>query len=102
MGDVRITLWAWVGLLTLAGCATRPVGQVQEVGQGTYSIGVGRSHTLASGAEDMKEAVTKAGEYCHSKSLKLLVVPSTGNDVTFRCVPSDDDVAPAVSEQRRH
>ena len=70
--------------------------------QGTYSIGVGRSLTLVSGAEDMKEAVTKAGEYCHSKSLKLLVVPNTGNDVTFRCVSSDDDVAPPVSEQRRH
>jgi hypothetical protein len=86
MGDVRITLWVGVCLVTLVGCATRSVGEVQEVGQGTYSIGVGRSLTLVSGAEDMKEAVTKAGAYCHSKGQKA---PATrGWDRGF-CSPGE-------------
>ena len=100
MGDVRITLGVAACLTILVGCAAQSVGQVQELGPGTYSIGVGRSRTLASGAEDMKEAVNKAGEYCLLKGRKLLIVPNPGNDVTFRCV--SDEVAPAnsVSEQR--
>jgi hypothetical protein len=103
MGDARIIL-ALAACATLAGCVTTAPGQVQEVGSGTYSIAVGRSHALAQSAEDMKIAVDKAGEYCHSKAQKLLVTPSTGNIVTFRCVAPDNEVAPAsaANDQRAH
>jgi hypothetical protein len=102
MGDARITLGVVASLTTFAGCATT-VGPVQENGPGTYSIGVSRSsYVLSQGAEDIKDAVNKAGEYCHSKGQKLLITPNTGKTVTFRCV--SDEVAPAnaVNEQRTH
>jgi hypothetical protein len=102
MGDARITLGIVACLTTFAGCATT-VGQVQEVGTGTYSISYGRSYGTTDTA--MKDSVGKAGEYCHSKGQKLLVMPNPAreNNVTFRCV-SSDEVAPAntVNEQRAH
>jgi len=107
MGDVRITLGVVACLTTFAtGCATSSVGQVQEVGPGTYSVGVG--HTFGGVSQETKalnEAVDTAGEYCHSKGQKLLITPNPAsqNNVTFRCV-SSGEVAPAnaVNEQRAH
>ncbi|MGZ5916232.1 MAG: hypothetical protein ACXWJ4_02740 [Methyloceanibacter sp.] len=98
MGDTYIALGVVACLTTFAGCATNSVGEVQEVGPGTYSIGVSRgSYVLSQGAEEMKEAVNKAGEYCHSKGQKLIITPNTGNNVTFHCVPANAD-----NEQREY
>jgi len=75
--------------------------EVQEVGPGTYSIGV--SHSLggiSQNADAIMAAVDKAGECCHSKGQKLLITPNPGKDVTFRCVSSDE--ANAINEQRAH
>jgi hypothetical protein len=74
-------------LLVLAGCATSSasstVGQVQEIAPGTYKIGV--AHTVRIGNEMETEAVSQAGQYCHAKGQKLIIVPSKDRDVTFRC-----------------
>ena len=96
MGDARIALGILACLPIFAGCATTTGGQVQEVEPGTYSIGVvGSGYILTQGAEAIKEAVSKAGEYCHAKGQKLLVLPnSASNEVRFRCVASTE-VAPA-------
>ena len=95
MDDVRIALGVAACLTTFAtGCATTSVGQVQEVGPGTYSIDVSVSHHGLGGQSQEKKAldaaVDKAGEYCHSKGLKLSVIPGGGQSVTFRCVPDLD------------
>jgi hypothetical protein len=77
MGDVRIALGVAACLTTFAtGYATTSVGQVQEVGPGTYSIDVSVSHHGLGGQSQEKNAldaaVDKAGEYYHSKGQKLL------------------------------
>jgi hypothetical protein len=95
MGDVRITLGVAVCLTTfVTGCLTSggQVGQVQEVGPGTYSIGVSRVHGIGGMSQEkaaLEAAVDKAGEYCHSKGQKLLITTATATVITFRC-PSDD------------
>jgi len=93
MDDVRIALGVAACLTTFAtGCATTSVGQVQEVGPGTYSIDVSVSHHGLGGQSQEKKAldaaVDKAGEYCHSKGQKLLITPNSAsqNNVTFRCL----------------
>ena len=82
-----INLLTLIAVAALVGCATTsstPVGQVQEVGPGTYKIGY--SHTVRIGHEMEDEAVSKAGQYCHDRGRKLQVVPSKGSDViVFRC-----------------
>ena len=72
-------------LPALVGCATTSsdVGQVREVAPGTYKIGVAHSVTIGHNEEDA--AVRQAGEYCHAKGQKLVIVPSKDRDVTFRC-----------------
>ena len=74
-------------VLVLAGCATGDVGQVKEVGPGTYKIGTGAAgnSVLIGGNDANNAAVEQAGEYCHAKGQKLVIVPSQGKDVTFRC-----------------
>jgi hypothetical protein len=71
----------------LAGCATTsstPVGQVQEVEPGTYKVGI--AHTVRSGHEMEDNAVSQAGQYCHAKGQKLVIVPSKESGVAvFRC-----------------
>jgi hypothetical protein len=53
MGDVRIALGVAACLTTFAtGCASASVGQVQEVGPGTYSVGI--NHALGSLSQDTK------------------------------------------------
>ncbi len=94
MANARIVLGIGACLTTLAGCATTTIGQVQDLGGGTYSISYPRTYTTTNTV--MSEAVGKAGDYCHAKGQALFVVPDTGNEVRFRCVPSAE-VAPTNS-----
>jgi hypothetical protein len=91
MGNVRLTLGIAAYLTTLAtGCASSGhVGEVKEVGQGTYSIGVPTSTLQAN--EALNATVDKAGAYCHSKGQKLLVTDAAGKTINFRCVPGDSN-----------
>lgn len=96
MENVRLTLGFAVFLAALAtGCASSGnVGEVREVGPGTYSIGVGsgRLGGISQTSDAVKAAVDKAGEYCHSKGEKLQI---TGVEpkITFRCV-SQGEIPP--------
>jgi predicted small secreted protein len=73
----------------LAGCATASsgVGQVKEIEPGTYKIGVGAAgnSVLIGGNDASNAAVEQAGQYCRTKGQKLVIVPTPGRDVTFRC-----------------
>jgi hypothetical protein len=76
MGDIRVTLGIAACLAVFAvGCASSgQVGQVQETGLGTYSIGVRPSHGLGASSQEnkaMDAAVDKAGQYCHAKGEAL-------------------------------
>ena len=85
MREVHITLWI---VPVLAGCATTSdAGQVKEVSPGTYSIGVahGSFSVAFGGTEGAKEAVDRAGRFCHAKGQKLVILPDKGKDVTFQC-----------------
>ena len=95
MGDVRVTLGIAACLAVFAaGCASSgQVGQVQEAGPGTYSIGVRPSHGLGAssqGKKAMDSAVDKAGQYCHAKGEKLLVTTAVGDTINFRCLSDSD------------
>src|SRR5262249_24920175 len=72
-------------LPALAGCATTSTteaGQVQEVEPGKYKVGI--AHTVRIGNEKEYEAVSLAGQYCHAKGQKLVIVPTKDNNsVTF-------------------
>ena len=79
-------------LPALVGCATTSssdVGQVREVAPGTYAIAVASNaslkKTLFQSNEGTDEAVSKAGEFCHAKGQKLIIVPGGGKDITFQC-----------------
>jgi hypothetical protein len=76
-------------IVFLAGCATTTsdVGLVREVAPGTYKIGVGGGAASAvfGSHEAADAAVAQAGQYCHTKGQKLVIVPTTGRDVIFRC-----------------
>ena len=81
-----------VFLLSLVGCATTPtldVAQVREVAPGTYALRVASNaslkKTLFQSNEGTDEAVSKAGEFCHAKGQKLIIVPGGGKDITFQC-----------------
>ena len=83
----------------LLGCATSSVGQVREVTPGTYKIGVARgANSVVIGNEATNAAVSQAGQYCHAKGQKLVIVPDAGRDVVFRCGErTQDSVVPAGS-----
>jgi hypothetical protein len=90
MGNIRLTLGLAACLTAFAtGCTSNgQVGQVKEVGQGTYSISVGKA-VIGGVSQNNKllgDAVERAGEYCHSKGLKISVTQAVGNDITFHCV----------------
>jgi hypothetical protein len=82
---------AWIVVVSvLEGCATTTtseVGQVREVAPGTYRIGVagGAGSVVFGSHEADAAAIDKAGEYCHSKGQKLVILQGGGKDVTFRC-----------------
>jgi len=86
-------------LLILLGCATSNVGQVREIAPGTYRIGVARgANTVVIANEATNAAVSQAGQYCHAKGQKLVIVPDAGRDVVFRCgEKTQDSVAPSTS-----
>ena len=94
---------AYAGFLALLpilpGCATSSVGQVREVAPGTYKIGVARgANSVVIGNEATNAAVSQAGQYCHAKGQKLVIVPDSGRDVVFRCGErTQDSVVPAAS-----
>jgi hypothetical protein len=91
MIDIRHTLAIAVCAGFVAGCAPKEVkvGEVQETGDGTYSMsfstpaGFGNARRQDQAAA---QAITKAGEYCHSKGLKLSGTRSAGGVITFRCL----------------
>jgi hypothetical protein len=76
-------------IVFLAGCATTTadVDQVREVAPGTYKIGVsgGAGSAIFGSHEAADAAVAQAGQYCHAKGQKLIIVPTTGRDVVFSC-----------------
>jgi hypothetical protein len=81
---------AWMCLPILVGCATTStsdVGQVREVAPGTYKIGVaGGAGSVVFGSHEAADAaVSQAGQYCHSKGQKLVILPNRDRDVLFRC-----------------
>jgi putative hemolysin len=83
-------LFTLIAVAALVGCATTsstPVGQVQEVGPGTYKIAFSHtSETVFTGHSSTYGVVDQAGQYCHAKGKKLLVVPSKESGVVvFRC-----------------
>ena len=95
MGDVRVTLGIAAAVLSSRRAARRAgrVGQVQEAGPGTYSIGVRPSHGLGASSQEKKamdSAVDKAGQYCHAKGEKLLVTTAVGDTINFRCLSDSD------------
>jgi hypothetical protein len=87
MGMINRTHSVFWVVLALAGCATADVGQVKEVEPGTYKIGVGAggNSVLIGGNDATNAAVEQAGQYCRAKGQKLVIVPTQGRDVTFRC-----------------
>jgi hypothetical protein len=86
MANARVLL---ILLATLAGCTTTSsnVGQVREVEPGTYKIGVAHvSESVFTGHESTYSAIDQAGQYCHAKGQKLVIVPSKESGVVvFRC-----------------
>jgi hypothetical protein len=76
-----------IGLLVGCATTTSDVGQVREVAAGTYKIGVsgGAGSVVFGSHETTDAAVGQAGQYCHAKGQKLVIVPTTGRDVIFRC-----------------
>ena len=93
MGNIRITLGI-VAYLTMLGTGCTSIGQVgevKEVGPGSYSIGVSRAlgSSLLKGDEALKATVDKAGEHCHAKGQKLSNTRAVDNRIIFRCVSGE-------------
>ena len=62
--------------------------QVQQIGDGTYAIGVSKTSSFmnsSSWTKGLDAAVGKAGDYCHAKGLKLVNTHAVSNSITFRC-----------------
>jgi uncharacterized lipoprotein YajG len=82
-------LFSLIAVAVLAGCTTSSskVGQVQEVGPGTYKLAFSTtSETVFTGHKSTDAAVDQAGQYCHAKGQKLEIVPSKESGVVvFRC-----------------
>jgi len=92
MGNIRLTVGIVAYLTTLGtGCTSGPVGEVKEVGPGTYSIGVSRAlgGGILQGDEALKATVDKAGEHCHAKGQKLSNARAVDNRIIFRCVSGE-------------
>ena len=93
MGKIRLTLGVVAYLTTLGtGCTSSgQVGEVKEVGPGSYSIGVSRGlgGSILKGNEALKATVDKAGEHCHAKGQKLSNARAVDNSIIFRCVSGE-------------
>lgn len=75
----------------VAGCTSGPpkIEDVKELGDGSYTI----TYSTAPGLLDAKRqdkaaaaAVSKAGDFCHAKNLKIMVTGAAKDIVMFRCV----------------
>jgi hypothetical protein len=78
-----------VCLGALSGC-TGSSTDVQDLGDGTYRIGV-RYVAMEDQEKALTEALRKGDQYCQSKGQRLQSVPNPGSrDVTFRCVGADE------------
>jgi hypothetical protein len=91
MGNIRLTLGIVAYLTTLGTGCTSQVGEVKEVGPGTYSIGVSRALAggMLQGNEALKATVDKAGEHCHAKGQKLWNARAVDNSIIFRCISGE-------------
>ena len=90
MRALLILGFAIAGLIV--GCATKDAGQVQELGQGSYSVGLSRGaasgsfSSSSSGQTAIAAAVARAGEFCHAKGQKYVHKSADKNRITFGCV----------------
>ena len=86
MENVRLTLGLAACLTAfVTGCTSSDkVGEVQDVGGGSYNISMGSTGLggLKQGNDASNAAVDKAGEYCHAKGQKLLVTQAAGKIIT--------------------
>jgi len=93
MGNIRLIVGIVAYLTTLGtGCTSSgQVGEVKEVGPGSYSIGVSRAlgGGILKADEALKATVDKAGEYCHAKGQKLSNARAVDNRITFQCVSGE-------------
>jgi hypothetical protein len=100
--SVRRALGQCLLALLLSGCATNT--GVLTTGPGTYSISVEREAMLGGRSAARRIAFTEAADYCRAKSLQLKVletrafgssiVPETGIDISFTCVPAGAELVP--------
>ena len=89
MRALLILGFAIAGLIV--GCATKDAGQVQELGQDSYSVGLSRGaasgvFSSSSGQTAIAAAVARAGEFCHAKGQKYVHKSADKNRITFGCV----------------
>ena len=90
MRALLILGFAIAGLIV--GCATKDARQVQELGQGSYSVGLSRGaasgvFSSSSGQTAIAAAVARrAGEFCHAKGQKYVHKSADKNRITFGCV----------------
>jgi hypothetical protein len=93
MGNIRFSLGIVAYLTTLGtGCTSSgQVGEVKEIGPGSYSIGISRAlgGGMLQGNEALKATVDKAGEHCHAKGQKLSNARAVDNSIIFRCVSGE-------------
>ena len=91
MGNIRLNLGSYLTTLGTGCTSSGQVGQVKEVGPGTYSIGVSRAlgGGMLQGNEALKATVDKAGEHCHAKGQKLSNARAVDNNIIFRCVSGE-------------
>jgi len=74
--------------ISMGGCTATESWPVQEVGPGTYSMGVpkGFGANASKAEEEMFRAIAKAGDFCHAKGQKLSKPELVGQSVSFQCV----------------
>ena len=100
MRNIRLTLTACL-LAFVTGCtSSSKVGEVQDLGGGSYSIAMSSSaiSSMTQTADAVKVTVDKAGAYCHAKGLKLVVTQSVGKNIGFRCVSDTSITAPTKAQ----
>jgi hypothetical protein len=100
MRNIRLTLAACL-IAFITGCtSSSKVGEVQDLGGGSYSIAMGSAGIggVSQTADAVKVTVDKAGAYCHAKGLKLVVTQAAGKDISFRCVSDTSITAPTKAQ----
>ena len=99
MRNIRLTLAACL-MAFVTGCtSSSKVGEVQDLGGGSFSIAMGSTIGGVTQSNDaLKVTVDKAGAYCHAKGLKLVVTQAVGKDISFRCVSDASINAPTKAQ----